>query len=804
MTATINTTSTELASSSNMAFRCVALLLLAVVLSPQIHVAAVAASNQKLLMRLSAASAASAAALTAGSHIGDETGGLGSGPAPLKYDAPDDCRFHIHANQDVRLACLLRTVNSEYDTTNFSVIPAEHTVSLAIQCNDTISARSSLEAGSFAHLTRLGELSMEYCKLARLQPEALHGLADLRNLTVRTHNVNWPALSLEIETDAFVNTRRLERLDLSMNNIWSLPESLFCALSSLRALNMSANRLQDVTDLGFREKVRGQAAEESNGTATTMHAPTTTAAPTTPAAAADAAKTSCVLDVELLDVSHNHFVLLPANGFGILKRLRQLTVRANEISMVDDKALRGLKNLQILDLSSNKIVALPSELFADPASTIQEIYLQNNSISVLSPKLFANLEQLQALDLASNKITSTWIDRSTFAGLIRLVLLNLSNNHIMKLEPDFFADLYTLQILNLRFNQLETIAADTFAPMNNLHTLLLSHNNLKYLDAYSLNGLYVLSLLSLDNNQLNGVHPEAFRNCSSLQDLNLNGNLLKTVPLALKDMRLLRTVDLGENQIVALGEQSFRGMTNLYGLRLIGNQLENVTKTVFRDLPSLQILNLAHNRIRHVEPGTFEATSSIQAIRLDGNQLLGTDDLFARIPSLLWLNVSDNLLSSFDYAEIPAGLLWLDVHKNAITNLTDQFGVNAQLRLQTLDASFNHIREIGPTSVPHSIELLFLNDNLIYAVDAHTFQKKANLTRVDLYANQISSMDVKALRLAPVPDHRALPEFYIGGNPFVCDCNIEWLQKINQVGSMFVCVYVFTHFERVRVCIFGR
>lgn len=746
------------------------LLLATVVLVPR--PAHTRAAHTDPLMRLSASTAASASA-SAASALSNH---IDAGATPKRYDAPDDCRFHIHANRDVALACTLRTVNSEYDTTNFSVIPADRTVALAIQCNDTILAKSSLEPGSFAHLVRLRELSLEFCKLARLQPAALAGLAELRNLTVRTHNVNWPALSLELEADAFEHTGKLERLDLSLNNIWSLPELLFCALSSLRALNMSANRLQDVNDLGFREKVRGAAtAADQNATA----AAATAAAP--PAAAAESTK-SCVLDVELLDVSHNHFVLLPANGFGMLKRLRQLTVRANEISMVDDKALRGLKQLHVLDLSSNKIVALPSELFADPAHSIQEIYLQNNSIAVLAPKLFANLEQLQALDLADNKITSTWIDRSTFAGLIRLVLLNLSNNRITQLEPDFFADLYTLQILNLRHNQLESIAADTFAPMNNLHTLLLSHNSLAYLDAYALNGLFVLSLLALDSNRLGGVHPEAFRNCSSLQDLNLSGNQLQTVPLALKDMRLLRTVDLGENQIEALAEHSFRGMTNLYGLRLIGNRLENISQPVFKDMPSLQILNLAHNRIRHVEPGTFETVSNIQAIRLDGNRLAALDGLFAHMAGLLWLNVSDNQLTEFDYAEIPRGMLWLDLHRNDIGDLTDRFGVNAQSRLQTLDASFNRLRRVGPASVPDSVELLFLNDNWIASVEPHAFMHKTNLTRVDLYANQMTSMDVKALRLLPVGEHRRLPDFYIGGNPFVCDCNIDWLQKINQVG----------------------
>lgn len=730
-------------------------------------------ANQDVLMRMSQA-----------------TGGQLDGTAisAIKYDAPDDCRFSIHDNLDVALACNLRTVNSEFDTTNFSVIPAEHTVSLWIMCNETIMAKSSLEARCFAHLTRLTELSLEFCKLAKFSQESLYGLAELRNLTIRTHNVNWPALSLEIEPNAFVLSKNLERLDLSLNNIWSLPDSIFCPLTALSALNMSSNRLQDINELGFREKVKGSSNDNLTSSTTTTTTTTTTTSKTS--LTGDANVRPCVLDLEHLDVSHNHFVLLPSNGFGILKRLKHLSIRENEISMVADLALSGLKNLQILDLSSNKIVALPSELFRDPAQSIQEIYLQNNSISVLSPKLFSNLEQLQALDLGGNKITSAWIDKETFAGLIRLVLLNLSNNKISKLEPEIFSDLYTLQILNLRYNQLETIAADTFSPMNNLHTLLLSHNKIKYLDAYSLNGLYVLSLLSLDNNLLAGVHPEAFRNCSSLQDLNLNGNELQTVPLALKDMRLLRTVDLGENQISSLSEQGFRGMTNLYGLRLIGNRLENISKTVFKDLPSLQILNLAHNKIVHVEQGAFEMTGSIQAIRLDGNLLAGMNGLFAQMPSLLWLNISDNQLTEFDFSEIPAGLLWLDLHKNELTELANRYSVDNQLRLQTLDASFNRLRKVTQSSVPNSIELLFFNDNLITTVEPHTFMHKTNLTRVDLYANQITSLDVKALRLLPVTEGRPLPEFYIGGNPFICDCNIDWLQKINQVCNgvyLFIC-----------------
>lgn len=635
-------------------------------------------------------------------------------------------------------------------------------------------SRSSLDDRSFVHLNKLRELELEHCKLGRWPAGTLMGLRDLRNLTVRTHNTDWPAMSLDFSAESFVPVRQLERLDVSCNNIWSFPENIFCPLTNLVMLNVSENRLQDVSDLGFREKAPSlpqpliSTAEDDHPrpeTARTLAHP-------------------CSLDIQVLDTSHNHFVLIPANGFGVLRRLRELYIHNNEISMVADKALAGLKALQIFDLSNNKVVALPSELFKDSTGSIKEIYLQNNSISVLAPGLFANLEQLLALDLSKNHLTSAWINADTFTGLIRLVLLNLSYNRISKLEPAFFKDLYTLQILNLEHNLLETIPADTFAPMSNLHTLILSFNKITYLDAYSLNGLYVLSLLAFDNNLLEGIHPEAFRNCSSLEDLNLNGNVLTSVPLALKDMRLLRTVDLGENVITSLEEPGFRGMNNLYGLRLIGNRLQNISKRVFTDLPALQILNLARNKIQRIEHGAFSYSPNLQAVRLDNNQMTDISGLFADIESLLWLNVSDNQIEWFDYALIPRNLQWLDLHKNNVRELGNHYGLDLELKLQTLDASFNKLGKVNSAAVPSSLELLFVNDNLISIVEPHTFLKKMNLTRVDLYANQIVSMDLNALRLTPVDPERPLPEFYIGGNPFQCDCTMEWLQRINKLDHL--------------------
>lgn len=66
----------------------------------------------------------------------------------------------------------------------------------------------------------------------------------------------------------------------------------------------------------------------------------------------------------------------------------------------------------------------------------------------------------------------------------------------------------------------------------------------------------------------------------------------------------------------------------------------------------------------------------------------------------------------------------------------------------------------------------------------NTFLDKSSLARVDMYANEISKLDLNGLHLGPMPDNKTLPEFYIGGNPFDCDCTMEWLQMINNMTGM--------------------
>lgn len=178
-----------------------------------------------------------------------------------------------------------------------------------------------------------------------------------------------------------------------------------------------------------------------------------------------------------------------------------------------------------------------------------------------------------------------------------------------------------------------------------------------------------------------------------------------------------------------------------------------------------------------MEPNSFSNITQLQAIRLDGNQLQNVEGLFKSLPNLVWLNMSDNLLSSFDYTDIPRGLQWLDIHSNRITHLESIAQSEESLTIVTFDVSSNRLTEINDTSIPSSVQQLYLNDNQIHKILPYTFFKKSKLTRVDLYGNKLTTIDPNAFRLTPILDTRDTPEFYIGGNPLECDCNLSWIKK---------------------------
>lgn len=589
---------------------------------------------------------------------------------------------------------------------------------------------------------RLVDLHLDKCKIRTVLPSTFAHLHHLKSLTITTHNADWSPMTMELHSESFAGLDNLRKLNLSRNNIWTLPQGVFCPLHSLKTLNLTHNRIQNTTQLGL-------------------------------------SLIKCNNALEILDLSNNDIITVPDDVFSAQRSLTVLHLQENAISSISDRSLQGLTSLQILNLSSNYITTLPPDLFQS-SKDIKEVYVRNNSLNVLAPGVFEGLNQLLVLDLSHNELTSKWVKKDTFVGLVRMVVLNLAHNSLSKIDSTIFRDLYSLQNLNLEGNRIEILAEDAFSELKNLHALILSHNNLKVILAHHFSGLYVLNQLFLDHNNLNSVHARAFENVTNLQDLSMSGNDLRGVPQAIKNLRVLKSLDLGKNNISVIVNASFEGLDQLYGLRLVDNSIVSITAESFVNLPSLQVLNLASNEIRTISRAAFSSNKNLRAIRLDGNKLADISGLFSNVKYLGWLNLSDNNIAAFDYDDLPNDLEWLDIYKNKIKQLP-RCAHTKSVNLKTLDASFNMLSEISDSVVPNTIEKLYVNNNNITQVEPGTFVEKPNLQKVVLYANNIQTMDIGALALSPVADGAEVAQFYISENPYKCDCTMEWLQRINQL-----------------------
>lgn len=683
-------------------------------------------------------------------------------------ETPRGCEWQMQPmeeNQSAEepvLSCQIRTVSSaDMLLTNLTKSQADRVTSLKLECSDVLFFESSLDSankhgGFLSSLRRLKDLKIEYCKIRSIPTGVLSPLRQLKRLTVRSHNSDWSsAMTVELHPETFRGMSELKSLNLAENNIWSTPPELFCPLFSLTHLNLTGNKLQDVNAMGLSDWGKG---------------------PLAPGRA-------CVSGLEVLDLSRNDIIALPDNGLSGLRALEELHLEDNAISTLGDRAFVGLTSLNTLNLSSNCLVALPPELFQSTRD-LHNLYLHNNTLSVLAPGLLEGLDQLQMLDLSHNQLTSRWVNRDTFAGLVRLVVLNLAHNNLTRIDSNVFHDLYSLQILNLENNNIDMIVEGAFAELKNLHALTLSNNNIVRIESHHFSGMYALHQLLLDSNRIEYIHSQAFENVTNLQDLGLNGNELGGVPTGLGKLRFLKSLDLGKNRIESVSNSSFEGLDLLYGLRLVDNHIVNISRDAFSTLPSLQVLNLASNRIKYVEQSAFSSNPTLKAIRLDANELTDISGVFTNLQSLIWLNVSSNNLVWFDFSHLPHSLEWLDMHDNQITELGNYYDVRSTLKIKMLDVSFNLLTEVNEKSVPDSVETLFLNNNKISVVQPGTFLNKMYLEKVVLYGNDIKYLDMTALSLSPVHEDKDLPQFYIGGNPFYCDCTMEWLSRINHLSNL--------------------
>jgi len=204
-----------------------------------------------------------------------------------------------------------------------------------------------------------------------------------------------------------------------------------------------------------------------------------------------------------LDLSHNRLETLPIWFSISYKQIRGLNLSANLITSVD--ALDKLKKIRTLDLSGNKLKAVPNVIF--DLLTLTRLYLNFNELEEL-PEDVGKLTGLKEFALAGNKLKSL---------------------------PISMARLSSLELLDIGYNSIT--------------------------DASSLGGCKRLAELFATANEFENM--KQFYKLRSLESLDLSCNPLTSVPVGIGSLSRLIDLDLSQTAVTTVKEAAIEELEML-------------------------------------------------------------------------------------------------------------------------------------------------------------------------------------------------------------------------------------------------
>jgi len=335
-----------------------------------------------------------------------------------------------------------------------------------------------------------------------------------------------------------------------------------------------------------------------------------------------------------------------------------------------------------LSFKDYKIAAVPKEVF-DERRTVYALDLSQNKITALPPDIRL-LNQLQELNVQDNHLLSLPQDFPP-----SLVSLNLSENKIRSVPDNMFSSLRGLEQLDLSCNRLHSIP-ESIADMKQLRVLAMSKNKISELPK-SAGRLELLEVCKLRNNSFKAL-PEGIHRMQSLKILDLQDNLLTDLPKDIGSISLLRELNICGNQIKNFPE-SIAELKSLRRLNACNNKLTYLPKSISK-LLNLEVLDLCRNELKSL-PSELGDMHSLRMLKLHSNQLEHLIEEI-RMPSLTYLDLADNHLRRLPCSiKNMVSLRKLYLCENRLTSLPEEIG---DLRaLQVLDAKKNCLESVPLT-----------------------------------------------------------------------------------------------------------
>lgn len=194
-------------------------------------------------------------------------------------------------------------------------------------------------------------------------------------------------------------------LNVTHNNIRTIPKGTFPKLYELHTIDFSYNRIKTISAGVFQP----------------------------------------LLSLRYVNLSHNALEDLKSATFGTLPTVLELFLDHNAIKKINAATFVQMSSLSQLDLRYNNIEHLPTI----PIS-LSSLTASNNRIKNIRPeRAWPSMNALLQLDLSNNELSDN-IDGSSFSKLLSLQSLILDRNSITKPPVEALSSLVSTRHLSLR------------------------------------------------------------------------------------------------------------------------------------------------------------------------------------------------------------------------------------------------------------------------------------------------------------------------------------------------------------------
>ena len=434
-------------------------------------------------------------------------------------------------------------------------------------------------------------------------------------------------------------------------------------------------------------------------------------------------------NIEIIDISENAITDLPKSMSKVTGKLAGFFASNNEIGKIAPTIFKKLTSVVEIDLRKNMILHF-SRYFLGTNYGIKTLLLAHNTVVSLPNGIFSlipNISFLNLNDMALNE--DIWHQLN---NMPMLQILFLHNNIIKSFDKEVLSKMKQLKLLDLSDNHLTLISNGLFKSQLQLGELNLTRNNITSIEKDAFTGLQNLYKLDIQQNNIQSIPSEALSELGNLVQLNISCNIIKFLPTFPASLKVL---DLSENKISYIDDNVFSGLTNVLQINLAHNKINFIYQNAFKNNAKLQALGLGHNNISIFDYHMFPLNSSLNTLFLTHN------------------NISDICAFPTEYFPL---LRVLDISNNKIKKIvSDNYG--------------HH------NLFPESIAELYLARNEIYFIRNYEFQQPS-LRYIDLRENRIQFLSKHVI--APSETNLMPVLYHLSGNPFFCDCNLQWLKDV--------------------------